>query len=729
MLLIFLLLFDGSLSLQHKDHGFHRLMSTVEKTRTYGKANITSLTHQTIFKKCGTVFTNLAYGHLVVPLYINQFLINRQEMLNLLDEGMNNITIPPEVTGSAKYHLNWLANMTHVETTNMNILVESTLNMFNNFEAERERREVSNVSSKREERRRSRRRREQIEAAAAVAISNKTIHAHIVKKKKKKRRKKRQLIAAGIMGVVGGFASSLLSNFKNEELLSIVQQDVSVLQTQVSENIVTSQQNKQDIKKLNSTVTAVLKELGKMVFTERITSTQSMVLETSYVIQSTLTMVRRFLDAIETIIGGKFSIDIATPSALSKGVETLKKEAIKDGRIMAIKTLMDLSLLPASWVYDKKKKIMFCICHIPFHKAGSGDSLDLFHFVGTPIRLSNNSQLFAQIGNLPEPFLAISSDTSHYLALSTENLEDCSKVSSQYYCPNMALSKRKRKSCLLSLYDNDISEIQKICPLTVSNQISEAYKVESNVYIWTETEPKELTVKCPHQIRYTEKVSGVFRIELASGCAAFTDTISIANPRFEPSVTVPGLVMSSPLDVKKWFDYDIPEEVYLESAEELIRQVGVKVPLSSIHQLAVFKKKMAEIKPQISWFEFLTSLGPGGFISHIVTFVVVSVVLVVTVKVGSCLLPYCWKRTPKVRKGFSSLGKRDDTTKNNFYGNDEEETFAMNEIQDVASGEVVAGSSSSTVQCTQPPHEPKKQNFMRECANEFDKKNKKKASD
>ena len=552
---------------------------------------IERLPHKTIFKLEGKIYSDLMYGHLSVPLDVNP-LIERRDLLEDFNEELSEIpTDDDSWPKTRRQHLDWIKDWTDRKVTGTLVYLDSSIEMFN----------------------------------------------HTVDSQRKKRQA--TFIAAG----VGALVTAVVNKFQRDTLLDVVQKKQTVIQAQVQSNLVGMNQNRVDIERLNSTMGNVVKALGKMILTDRLHSTAEIMFESAFAINDVLDETRRLLEAIERVRSGYFSTDLATPEALAEAVDALKKDALKTGRVIAIENLLDLSLLPASYVYDPDTKIFYAICHVPF--SNRGNVMDLYRFLDTPMIFANHSQVFAQIGYLEQPFIAVSKDTSHYVTLSLADLMDCNKMEHSYYCPNKATYKRQRPSCLLSLFDNNVADVQRRCPLSVANEMSTAIRVEAHLYILVETRRQELTIKCPNGEIHSEWIEGVYQLTLASGCSAYTDHLSISHPLYEPRVEVPGLVLNAPINPEAWFAPEIEQEHYLEAAKELLSKVGEKVPISSVHQLSLFKQRMSEIRPDMTWSRFLLSFTPGSFSSTIMFAGVSMLVLFIFYRV---VVYACYRRV-KVR--------------------------------------------------------------------------------
>ena len=229
-----------------------------------------------------------------------------------------------------------------------------------------------------------------------------------------------------------------------------------------------------------------------------------MILQSTYALGALATQTEKILKAIELVKSGRFSTDLATPEGLEKAIIDLKEEALKSGRTIAVSNLLDLSLLPASYLYDATSRVFHAIVHVPF--ATPNNEMDLYKYVPTPIQIANDSKLYASITNQDNMYLAVSSDGTTYKTFSVRDIQDCTKFQDKFYCPDSIYYKSVRPSCLVALHKNNITEIRSICDLMINNHISNAIRINEATYILIETEPTELTIRCDHGFYKTQMI-------------------------------------------------------------------------------------------------------------------------------------------------------------------------------------------------------------------------------
>ena len=565
---------------------FHQITQYIEEN----PFRLTSLEHNTVFQKVGTVATDLAFGHIDVPLQINHLAL-RETIINNFNDQLQNTTIPKKMKSSRRYHVSWLKNWSNDTATGIVRYIDSMLNSFET--------DLHNLDEE------------------------------------EKQRVRRQIVAAG----VGAIVASIVTLFEQSTLEDVVAKKQTVIAAQVDENLIHINQNSHDIQFLNQSLNEVLTHLYWMEEDQDSEHTGSMVLQSTYALGALATQTEKILKAIELVKNGHFSTDLATPEGLEKAIIQLKKEALKSGRTIAVSNLLDLSLLPASYLYNATSRTFHAIVHIPF--ATQNDQMDLYKYIPTPIKISNDSNLYASITNQDNTYLAVSSDGSKYKTFSVRDIQECTRFQNQFYCPNAIYYKTIRPSCLVELHKNNLTSIRSLCELTLDNQISDAIRINEASYIIIETQPTELTIRCQHGFYDTQMIQGVHKIDMISGCTAFTKYLTIKHPRFEPTVRTGEVLMNNRLDATLWFDKDIPTSTYLDVAQELMGQVGRRIPLKDVHHLAKFRNELASIKGHGTWPSFFGKILPGGLFSQIMTFVILTFTFFIGYKFLMC---YCNRR-------------------------------------------------------------------------------------
>ena len=106
-------LFIMVLSSQTVLEAHERLSKTFEHIdNMFAKSHVDfqELNDKTIFRNNGRLYSDLAYGHLIVKLDIRRALLDRKMLLNQLNDGLQAAVFPKGMAASHKYRLQWMQN-------------------------------------------------------------------------------------------------------------------------------------------------------------------------------------------------------------------------------------------------------------------------------------------------------------------------------------------------------------------------------------------------------------------------------------------------------------------------------------------------------------------------------------------------------------------------------------------------------------------------------------------
>ena len=528
---------------------------------------VEQLDHGSVFKKVGRVYTSLAYGHIHVPIKLQGLALRKKKLLEL-NVNLQTMDIPEEMEIGARKRMQWMQRWVNKTVHNGDARLSAILEAFQ---------------------------------ANVTTLDN--------------QRQKRQILVAAGGAIVGGIISSIVSQFRQSVLLDVIDKKQTVISAQVQENLIRINQNTQDLDYLNKTVSTVLRGLQRLVMGGTNLNTQALVLQISYAMTESSRQVDSLTQALEEARSGRFSLGLVDASGLRAALSRLQKEGVKDGRHLGVSNIMDLTHMPTSYVVDFTQQVVHVIVHVPMTRAGT--SLQLYEYVDSPVKVQfiQTFPLFVEV-SLSNQYLAMSSDETRYMTYSVEELRDCHQLLDKYYCPNLVMFKKARRSCLTALYDNDAATIQKLCPLTITDEVSKATRVDQNTYIVTETKRKDLIVNCAESSdRYA--IQGTVRLKVNKGCVASTDMLVISHPNYEPEVVIEGLIVNNPMEIGEWIQEDeVPH--FIEAAETLLAHVGQKVPLNLVKGLGTFKKRLADAESS-NWVKALWTMTPGSILSSVCT--------------------------------------------------------------------------------------------------------------
>ena len=250
--------------------------------------------------------------------------------------------------------------------------------------------------------------------------------------------------------------------------------------------------------------------------------------------------------------------------------------------------------------------------------------------------MENQRTMFVEV-NVEDQFLALSRDNRKYNQYSESELKQCLNFGNTYFCDSQINYYRKRKSCITSLYDNDHQGINHLCPLTLTDQVSLAIRLNETSFLITETEPQQLTITCESGQAEKYHLEGTFIVNIHKGCVGSTENLVIERPSFETEVEITTLILNQPINLLHDLKMNEAREL-MEAANNFISHVGEKVPMSTVKGLAKFQADMIAAN-KVSFWSKLTSLMPGSLMSS--TVVLAGIALII----GGVILAWkCYKK-------------------------------------------------------------------------------------
>ena len=540
--------------------------------------------HGAVFTRVGTVFTGLAYGHLTLRYNISS-LRHRTQQLQKLATIAQQIKKPDRLSKSDGHFLKWTKQWMNDEITETVEKVSEILQLQSN------------------------------------------------RLKRTPRRKKRQIIVAAA-SALGAIAGSIISEFSQDSVTSVIEQKEDVLSETVQDNLVRLNQDARDIKNLKKALKLISEDTKKFVLTTKRHTYGIAHLQLVMTVQQTCRTLQDAVDTIEAARIGEFIPTMADHQGLVTALKALRTKAMRKGFEPSIETSMDLKHLPCTTII--KDDIIYVIVHIPLYQPSL--NLDLFRYVDHPVQQINPG-LYATIDMDGRPtFLGITRDEAKYKEFTTGELEACYQRNKRYFCPDLALYSNKRPNCLWGLYKNHEGQIKDYCRMSVTKLVVKANRIDQDRFMITDTDDsEELTTTCGSDIPTRSNINGTKMVTIKRGCSASTSHVNINHPDYEPEVTIEGLVVNNHIDMTQWLAPD-EQHYFVDAAEELIGHVGDKVDWDKVATLTAFKKRMAETSNAIA------PLGSGleGWALR----TIMPIIIMITMIVGGyyaikTLLPFC----------------------------------------------------------------------------------------
>ena len=170
-----------------------------------------------VFTRVGTVYTGLAYGHVVMRYNLTS-LTHRIEQLEEIWKFAQHMVIPKKATLSDRYFLNWTKTWMKEE-------IQET-----------------------------------------VEKVNEALHPIKHTKRRRRRRRKRQVIIGLAAATIGAIAGSVVTQFSNEGVNDVIENKENVLAATVKDNLIQINQDTRDIKNLKETLQLVINDTQRYLW-------------------------------------------------------------------------------------------------------------------------------------------------------------------------------------------------------------------------------------------------------------------------------------------------------------------------------------------------------------------------------------------------------------------------------------------------------------------------------
>ena len=413
----------------------------------------------------------------------------------------------------------------------------------------------------------------------------------VVETHKPKHRGKRQLIAATI-GIIGGTLGGIISSqFGSGTITSVLEQKQDVIAHSVRSNIIKINQEEEDIRMLNKTMTSMRKSIIKGIYAREDLSFDTNILRTTVVARMVVNRINRIAQSVHAAQRGFLDLDSVDTTGLQEALTELAKETFHKGFELISSRVSDLQNMDTSYVINDES--INLIIHVPVSRPDS--AMDLYRFIPSPIitDIKKDPKVYMEVE--PEQhWLAISRDRATYLALSNTEMESCSRQDSQRFCPHMARFKTGARNCLYSLYNNKMSDISNTCQATFTTSAFRTERLDISTWLVSMSTPDELIIQCPNQRPVRTTIEGNNLIFLDPGCSANTASLSIIRPKFEADNTVRSYMTSQPeLRADLWFE---SHKAHVDAAvADLLTHVGQRIPASEVKRAIEFQRKLDSI--------------------------------------------------------------------------------------------------------------------------------------
>lgn len=410
-------------------------------------------------------------------------------------------------------------------------------------------------------------------------------------------RHKRQIaIGLAALGgmIFGGAVTSLFSRFKSDTLYNVLEKRTNIISSRVEQNTLQILQNKEDIKRINSTLQYVDNQLNSIAQIESEFDHHFIGLITTYLMDNQFQKIELLCNALDQLYNGKLHKGLITNDGLEKALIKIKQQAQTKGLITGIQNIHELYQIPTSFMFEPTEKLLHVFVHIPLYH--ESHILTLYRFIPTPMPVLQEPQLmFIEVKPI-EVYLARNNDGTLTRSLTNEELNDCLSLGHAYFCDSNALEKNNKPNCLNHLFNGLDHKSIKLCDGHLHPDISKITRINQTTYLIAESEYTTITSEC-----YNKKIvktfikrvhPGTFLLTVDTNCTTFSENWVITPTTQMEDVIITSTITANDLDpVHLLQNFSTADLQLLHSS---MKAIGHPIPISQLKGLSTFKSLLLQ---------------------------------------------------------------------------------------------------------------------------------------
>ena len=435
------------------------------------------------------------------------------------------------------------------------------------------------------------------------------------------RRSKRQVLV-GLAGIAAGL---IYSEITKAEAIKVIQNDQSIIKSEVQENILKISESETDIKLLNKTSQLIQDELKKVFLRSESNTIKITMIYVQSLIRHYITSCEGFLNGLSSALSGKLTPNFVNILDLKEPIKTLKTRASNQGYKLSIDSTLELPNLPLSLILNETHLNM--IISIPIESPTS--KFILYEYVPTPVPFILNQETHYLFINPRKRLIAVNLNSNQFIELDHSDLNTCSKFDKRFHCQSLIETSPSAQTCLLALYKNNFNTSKNLCNSYVSKNLIFGHKIRSS-YLLVDTESKHIKYTYNISSVITEPFPGSKIVKVDSGSSVATKNLFISKNEINNDFDLE--IDSNHLDFldTQGFQTTLTELGILDKNEKFINmndsemfdeinnslaKVGSKLSLESVTRIVRFQQKWRQAKIDAQWSVYGNLIIVGSLIT------------------------------------------------------------------------------------------------------------------
>ena len=228
---------------------------------------------------------------------------------------------------------------------------------------------------------------------------------------------------------------------------------------------------------------------------------------------------QRIIRGVNSLANNRLSPDLIKAKELRKGVEVIRRNLQAQGFELGISQYQEVFTCETSHLVYENGTIVV-IVHLPAYKHNS--QMRLLEFSGMPWSLPKLKT--SVVLKSPQQLLAVTEDESMFRIVDTKSLDECTKTTNWYFCPNRNVyDKRIKSDCLMNLFTGDEKGISHNCVWSAAPAQDSVLQLGPNLFMIFHAEESGIRLRCPNSPEEFGSFQGVRILTIPSSCRAYTD--------------------------------------------------------------------------------------------------------------------------------------------------------------------------------------------------------------
>ena len=414
-------------------------------------------------------------------------------------------------------------------------------------------------------------------------------------------RQERQAIAAGLSIIFGGLSGAATGLFTKSTISDILQRKQNVISHQVEENMLDINTAEKDIRKLNSTIAMLGKNLRSFALDQDTIKIKQSIMSATTTASIISNKITDYCDTISRARHGKIDLSSLNANGLQRSIQALADKAAAKGFRISISTPDDLTTQSTSFVLNKSKRVAYLVIHISLFIGNS--ELLLYRHVPTPIQVetptntSINTSIFLEIVS-PHEYIAVDKQGLKYVPIAASDLATCTPKCDQRFCPQLVTFKNSAETCIHSLYKGDPELTKKTCQTKLTSSHFKLIRISSGTWVVTTSRKLTIHLICDRKEPSKHVLQGIYLIKLPTECHLNSNIFNLNKPRFEAETTFDAtrdsVVKIPQFEAAKLLSTNITD------IGAALSQVGVPLKEYEVANIVSFRRELQNIRERIS---------------------------------------------------------------------------------------------------------------------------------